>query len=132
MAGALVVLLNRGLPKLVEAQADRFALILGVGMGLGLPVLWPEHALISVLATTVVIPIHFGWGLSRTVLLVAAITGPFIAQQSVLSGTLEIIIAACLFAIWSSRNGSDAQRRCSESRKPRSSGSAQSVNPSTN
>ena len=103
MAGALVVLLNRGLPKLVEAQADRFALILGVGMGLGLPILWPEHDLISVLATTVVIPIHFGWGLSRTVLLVAAITGPFIAQQSVLSGTLEIIIAACLFAIWSSR-----------------------------
>ena len=111
MAGAMVILLNRGLPKLMETQTDRLGLIMGVGLGLGLPMLWPEHALLGVLATTVIIPIHFSWGLSRTVLLVAAITGPFIAQQSELSGTLEIIIAACFFALWSSR---ERERRAAE------------------
>ena len=50
VTGALVILINRGLPKLSQSQVDRFGIIMGIGLGLCLPLIWPDHSLLSVIA----------------------------------------------------------------------------------
>ena len=113
-AGALIVLLNRGLPKLMQSQVDRVGIIMGIGLGLSLPLMWPMYGLISVLAVVLFIPTYFRWGLSRTLLLIAAVAGPFVAQQSALAGTLEFIVLAGAFSLWSSREREQVATRAQQ------------------
>ncbi len=103
LMGALVILLNRGLPKLIRSQVDRIGLIMGVVLGLCLPQVWPEYDLVGVLAVILIIPAHFGWGLRRTLLLIAAVAGPFMAGQSEFLGSLEFIFLVSAFTLWMSK-----------------------------
>jgi len=103
VTGALVILINRGLPKLIQSQVDRIGIIMGIGLGLCLPLIWPDHSLLSVLAVILIVPTHFRWGLARTSLLVAGVAGPFVVEQSQLAGTLEFILLLGGFTLWASR-----------------------------
>ncbi len=119
-AGALVLLLSRGLQKLMASQMDRIGIILAIGLGIALPTLWPELGLLSVLAVMLVVPSLFGWGVSRTVLLIAAVAGPFVAELNPLWGSLEIILLLGAHGLWSARSRERAVSLARQSEASRS------------
>ena len=102
-AGALTLLIGRGLRTFMLSQLDRTGLLLGVGLGLALPAVWPSHALLSAMAISLGVPLLFGWGISRTLLLVAAVAGAFISQHQGSAMSIEVLLIASGAAIWAAR-----------------------------